>query len=261
MADGAVGGAGVVVIDINEVQENGGALDVAQEVVTKTFAVGGALDQTWNVGDEEVLVVDGGDAELGSQGGKGVVGDFGAGVGDATEKSGLAGIGQADEADVGDEFQLEGGFEGFTWFANLGDHGGLAGGGLEVGVTEATVATARDHCLGAVVVEVGQLFPVAANDGADGDFDDEVFAGATGAALAGAVFAVFGFELGIVAEVKEGIGIFVGTENDRATAAAVAAVGAAFGDVDFVAEGDGAVATFAGLEFDFGGINEHAAPF
>ena len=48
-------------------------------------------------------IADGDDAEVGLEGGEGVVGDFGAGGGDARDERGFADVGVADEADVGEE--------------------------------------------------------------------------------------------------------------------------------------------------------------
>ena len=47
------------------------------------------------------------DAELRLERGEGVVGDLGPGRGDRAEQRALAGVGHADEADVGDELQFQ----------------------------------------------------------------------------------------------------------------------------------------------------------
>ena len=47
------------------------------------------------------------DAELGVQGGEGVVGDFRLGGGDDGQEGGFAGVGQADQTGVGDQFQAQ----------------------------------------------------------------------------------------------------------------------------------------------------------
>jgi len=51
VTDSLVGGAGIVVIDVNEVEENRGAVNMAEKIVAETLALGGALDETRNVGD------------------------------------------------------------------------------------------------------------------------------------------------------------------------------------------------------------------
>ena len=47
------------------------------------------------------------DAEVGLEGGEGVVGDLGAGGGEAGDEGGLADVGVADEAGVGEETEFE----------------------------------------------------------------------------------------------------------------------------------------------------------
>ena len=58
-------------------------------------------------------------------------------------------------------------------------------------------------------------------------------------------------------EIEEGVLIGVGEEDDAAAVAAVAAVGAALGDVFLTAEGEAAVAAVAGLDFNDGFVDEH----
>ena len=70
-----------------------------------------ALNQARHVGDDEGLLIrllaHGDHAEVGFEGGEGVVGDLGLGGGDAGDERGLAGIGVADQADVGQQLQLQ----------------------------------------------------------------------------------------------------------------------------------------------------------
>ena len=101
--DGALGGA------VDEVEEDGAAFDVAEEAVTEARAFVGAFDEAGDVREDELLGVgEADDAELGVQGGEGVVRDFGAGcAGDDGEERAFAGVGEADEACVRDEFEAE----------------------------------------------------------------------------------------------------------------------------------------------------------
>ena len=91
--------------------EEAGALDVAQELGAEAGAEMRAFNESGHVGDDEGLLVgllaDGDDAEIGLEGGEGIVGDFGFGGGDAGDEGGLAGVGIADEADVGEELEFE----------------------------------------------------------------------------------------------------------------------------------------------------------
>ena len=85
------------------------------------------------------------------------------------------------------------------------------------------------------------------NHGSDWDIDDEVLAGTAGGAATGAVFAVFGTQDRVVAEVEKRIGVFVGAKNNRATFATVAAVWSALRDINLMAERNGAIAAFTSV--------------
>ena len=126
-----------------------------------------------------------------------------------------------------------------------------------MGVAVATGAALRDHGSFAVFHEVGDEFPVSQNAGTEGDFHDQVGAGATRRASAGAGATVFGDEFRIVAEIFQSVSIVVSLENYRATTATVATVRAAFRDIDFTAKRDGTVATFACFYIHFRLIDKH----
>ena len=102
VADGAPGGGDVLDIGVDQVEQDAGALDMAEEAVADPGAFGRALDQPGNVGQDEIDALVADDAELGVEGGEGIVADLGLGVGDGVEEGRLAGIGQADQAGVGD---------------------------------------------------------------------------------------------------------------------------------------------------------------
>ena len=143
-ADGAPGFDHVAGGAVDQMEQDGAAFDMAEEAVAEAGAFMGALDQAGDVGEDEFL--GGGqadDAELGVQGGEGVVGDFGSGGGDDGQEGGFAGVGQADEAGVGDQLQAQPD-PAFLAGPALGDLAGRAvGGGLEVGVAEAAIAAAQ----------------------------------------------------------------------------------------------------------------------
>ena len=71
-----------------------------------------------------------------------------------------------------------------------------------------------------------------------------------------AVLATLGTELALVAEVDEGVEVFVGLDPDAAAVAAVAAIGAAERDEFFATEADAAVAAATGKDGDNGFVNE-----
>ena len=81
------------------------------------------------------------DAEIGLEGGEGVVGDLGFGGGEARDERGLADVGVADEAGVGEETEFEAVGALFAGAAELVFARGLVGAGGEV-LVAASAATA-----------------------------------------------------------------------------------------------------------------------
>src|SRR6478609_4330457 len=92
---------------VDDVDQRGATLDVAQEVVAEATALGGTLDQAGHVGDHEGRLAGGDHAEVGDEGGERVVGDLGPRSRDRGDQRRLAGAREADQADVGDDLELE----------------------------------------------------------------------------------------------------------------------------------------------------------
>ena len=84
--------------------------------------------------------------------------------------------------------------------------------------------------------------------GADRHADGDVFAGLAEHLPALAVFAALRAELALVAEVDEGVEVFVGLHPDAAAVAAIAAIGAAEGDELLATEADAAIAAATGKD-------------
>ena len=90
---------------VDEMQDRAAALDMAEEAVAEAVALVRAFDQAGNVGEHEIALVDLHHAEAGMQRRERIVGDLRLGGGDGGEQGRFAGVGQADEADVGDQLQ------------------------------------------------------------------------------------------------------------------------------------------------------------
>ena len=80
---------------------------MAEEAVADAGAFGRALDQPGNVGEDELAPLVADDAELRAERRERIVADLGGGVGDRVEEGRLAGVGQADQADVGEQLQAQ----------------------------------------------------------------------------------------------------------------------------------------------------------
>ena len=89
-----------------------------EELDAKAGAEVGAFDQAGHVGHGERALVgcvaDLDHAEVGLESGEGVVGDLRLGGGEARDEGGLADVGKADQADVGEEAELKAVVVGFA---------------------------------------------------------------------------------------------------------------------------------------------------
>ena len=83
--------------------EHGRAGDVAQEAVAEALAGGGAGDQAGHVGQDEVVVAGPHHPQHRLQGGERVVGHLGPGRRGPGDDARLAGVGEADQAGVGQD--------------------------------------------------------------------------------------------------------------------------------------------------------------
>ena len=159
----------------------------------------------------------------------------------------------ADEPYVRQELQLQHHVVTLPGQAALGKAGSLAGGGGEVGVAPAALAAPAEDIGRAVGHVLDDLIGLRVPDqGTPGHPDDQGFAVLAGLALAGAVHAVLGGILALVAEIHQGGEVVVHLQNNVAAVAAVAAVRAAGGNVFLPVEGHAAVAAVSCLHGDPG---------
>lgn len=102
------GVAGLVGGKLDEEEEGGGALDVAEEGEAKSAVVVGVFNDAGNVGDEDARkIVKLDEAEVGAQGGKGVGGDFDGDVGEGGDEGRFPGVWHADKAYIGNQLEFE----------------------------------------------------------------------------------------------------------------------------------------------------------
>jgi hypothetical protein len=85
------------------------------------------------------------DAEVRLDRGEGVIGDLGAGGGDARDEGGFSGVRKADQTDIGEQFQLEAQALFLAGAAGLVLGRGLVSGGGAARVAASAAAAARDQ--------------------------------------------------------------------------------------------------------------------
>ena len=116
------------------------ALDVTEKAVAEPVAFMGAFDQAGNVRQHEFAAIDADDPEMRMQRREGIIGDLRLGGLTRGEESRFAGIGQADEAGIGDELQAQPDGALVTLQARIGTARRPVGRGREMGIAEAAIA-------------------------------------------------------------------------------------------------------------------------
>ncbi len=171
--------------------------------MTESPTLARALDQSRNVGDDELrVVVDADDTEVGLEGRERVVGDLRLGRRDDADQRALADVGKADEGDVGHQLQLDLEPALLAVLALLGERRGAALIGQESGVASSPTAAGCGTPAIAVVPQLGEHLPrvEVTDDRALGHDHDLVVATTTVHVLALAVHAVAGSAMGVIAE-------------------------------------------------------------
>src|SRR4030095_10475892 len=168
----------------------------------------------------------------------------------AREERRLAGIREADHADVGQELQLEMEPALRSGAPQVGAAGRLVGGGGEARVAPPAVRAAnRDHAL-TLDRQVAEMLAGVAigDDGAEGNFQDRVTSAGAVTVRALPVGAALGVVVTLVVLIEQGRHRGIGLEPDGAAVSAVSPVGAAVGDEFLATEAHAAGAPVAPLD-------------
>jgi hypothetical protein len=246
--------------DVDQMQQQLRALDVAQEAIAQSRSRVRAFNQTGNVGDHErakVAEID--DAEVRLQSRERIVSDFRTRGGNGRDESRLAGVWKTHEADVRQQFQLELKLTLFAFAAGLVISRRAIRRTGEVRVAETAAAAARCQPAGAVVTQVmQQVACVCVKDlGSYGNTNDQVFAVAARTIRAFAVQPAIGYVARVVTEMKQRVERSVGHQGHVAAASAIAAGWPATGYKLFAPESSNAVTSVTPLNMDLGAIDKH----
>ena len=258
LADDLIGLAGMLARPLDEVQENAAALDMAEEAVPEPGALGRALDQARYVGQHEFASDHPDHAEAGVERRERVIRDLGLGGGHGGQERGLARIGQAHQAGIGDELQAKDDPALLAVLAGIGAARRPIGRGGEIGVAEPSVAAfGKQHPLAHMGHVGDDRLAVHVEDfGAGRDLEDHVRGFRSGAVLAHAVAPRLGLEMHLVAVIDQGVQALDALGPHVAAAAAVAAIGPAELDEFLSPERHGARAAVAGPNIDLRLIEE-----
>src|SRR5690606_26731206 len=197
-------------------------------------------------------------AQVRVKGGERIVRDLRRRRRDRADEGALAGVREAQQADVGQQLQFELEQALLALLARRRLPRRAVGRALEVHVAQAALAAARDQQALAVAGEVADHLVGVDVDHhrAYRDGDDLVLAALAVHLAAHAVLAALGLELALVAEVDQGVEVLVGQQPDVAALAAVAAVRPAQRDELLAPEAHAAVAAVAGSDGDFSFVDQ-----
>ena len=247
---------------VNQMQQQSAAINVAQEVVAQTGTLARALDNARNVGHDEVLLLtDRNHTKVGHQSRKVVVCNLRARRRDHAQQRGLADVREADQTDIGQQLQLKDNVALDTRQTRLGKTRCLTRRRCKMRVAPAAVAALGCYkrlAVGHILHDLTGL--LIADDRAARYANDQVRTVLALAALAAARLTGSRNILFLVTEIEQRGQIVIHLEDDRAAAAAVAAVRTAGCHILFAVETNLAVTALAGYDLDFCNINKHGSP-
>jgi len=240
-------------------EEQGSSLHMPKKLQPQTRPPVGSLDDPGDVGNDEGEVVPpGNDAQIWNQGGERIIGDFGPYRGDLGNQSGFARVGISDDPHVGHEFQFQQHPTGFPGLAGFGAAGGLMDGSGESGIPPASLS-APGYDEGLVFPgQVPKLFSTlrVPDDRAAGNGKKKGRSTSPLLIFSFSVLTSSGVVLLAVTKIEESGELAVGLQKHVPAFSPVAAVGTSAGNVLFAAKADAAVSSIAGLDEDFGFIDE-----
>jgi hypothetical protein len=241
-------------------QQQPGTGQMAQKLDAQARAFGRAFDQSRNIGHHEAFQrPDPHHAQIGMQGGEGIVGDLGPSGGHGADQGGFAGVRHPQQPDIGDDFQFQPQIARLARRSRLGLARGAIGAAFVAGVAETVKAAARHQ------QPLARLRPDRRSVRRYRHHGPVVPTGTTmvrSAPLRPVQLAPIPFWPRSArkppgkAVIGQGIQFGVGLQVDAAAIAAIAAIGAAEGDVFLPPEADATVAAVAGLDPDDDFIDE-----
>ena len=92
---------------IDQMDQHRAALDMAEEARAEARTLTRALDQAWNVRQDELVIAARDDAELRLQGGERIIRDLRPRGREMREQGGLARVGQANQPDIGEQLETK----------------------------------------------------------------------------------------------------------------------------------------------------------
>ena len=192
------------------------------------------------------------------QRGEGIIRNLGAGRRNRGQEGGFAGVGQANQPGISNQFQAQPKPAFFPWPALIGTARRAIGRGFVIRVAKAAIAAEGQHHAFAELIQVRDHgFAVfSENLRAHGQFQHHFVAGRACTIRPGTIAALARFEVLGVAEINQRIQASDRFGDHIAALAAIAAIRAAEFDEFLAPKGNDAIAAIAGLHPDFRFIKE-----
>src|SRR2546428_1196462 len=241
------------------VDEEARPLHVAEELLAEARAVACALDQTGDVRDDELPIVEPRDSEVRDKRREGIVGDLRTRAGERGEERGFSRVRHSGEPDIGQELELEVDLAALALPAVFRDPRRSPRARGEARVAFAAGPAARDDELRARCDAIRDRLtrrPID-HERARGHGEDAVRTRTPGAVSAGTVLATLSAGLAGEAEIGERAELWIDAQHDIAAFAAITSIGSAAGHMRFAAERDHAAAAVAPLHDQPRAIEEH----
>ena len=243
----------------DEEQQGGIALDMPQKIMPQAFSFGGPFDDAGDVCHYEAAEVPVlYNLQVGFQGGKLVIGNFGFGRGKGRQQGRFSRIGEPHKAHICQYLELEGNVLFLSGGARLGIAGGLVGGGFEMPVSTSAHPAAREDFLLPILGDFKEDFPRFGVSGhrPQRHLQDNVLPVCTRAALLAPMFAMSGMEMTFELETQKGPEVFVPPGDNMPPTASVPPVRAALRHKLFAAQVRRPLPPVPGTEVNFDVIDE-----
>src|SRR5436853_1414433 len=245
------------------------ALDVPEETDAEARAQVRAFDQTGKISNDKsaselaamptgaAVCID--DAEIGLECGERIIRNFGPRRGNHGNQRRLTRNGVANQADIGEEFQLKAKMPLLAGKSIFMFARGLVPRLGKVLIAASTAPSMGDQYALARRGEISNRRAALIVKGkrADGHLQDHVLARMAGAVGAFAVASAIGLEFAIVTVSQQRVVVCVGFQIDGSAMAASTDTGTAARNIFLATEGHATIAAVAGLHENFGFINEH----
>jgi len=246
-------------VTIDEINQHAGSFNMFEKLTAQTLSQAGSFDQTWNISDDigfKSTIFD--NAQIGNEGGEGIVCDPGSGGGDFRQKCRFTGIGETHQTHIRQDFELQLNILFFTGLAVVGNSGSRPSVGFESGVAEPPVTAFGNDKSIVIVNQVTEDFSGCQipGEGSRGNGNYNVLAVFSVFVSSQAVLPPAGLIMTLVGNIMQGGQVRIDLQDNIAAMTAIPAAGSALGTIFLPQKSNAAVTAAAGFYVDGGLVDE-----